>query len=252
MSRGVLGAALLAVLAPCLLLAAACSKSADKAQATRDDPAFRGQVLAYLDKHPEVINEAAQRYELKRHKELMAESAKAIALRRAALEHDPRDFVANPDGKVTVVEFFDYRCPYCKAALPALQSLILQNRDIRFVFKEFPILPDADGKVGVSLRASEAAMAARRAGKYQSVHDAMMAMKPLDDAGIAKALRDNGLDPAKTVADADDLRHIKDVRELAQAIGATGTPTFVVGDTLIAGSSMDELALAIQQARRKS
>jgi protein-disulfide isomerase len=215
-----------------------------KAQVSRD------QVLAYLDDHPEVINDAAQRYQLKRQKALMAESAKAIALRKAALERDPRDFVANPNGKVTVVEFFDYRCPYCKAALPAMQALILQNPDIRFVFKEYPIIPDADGAVGVSLRASEAAMAAGRAGKYQSVHDAMMAMTPLDDAGIAKALRENGLDPATTVADADDLRHIQQVRELAKAIGANGTPTYVVGDTMIAGNSMDQLALAIEQAKR--
>jgi len=239
MIRRVLWAAALASLA-----LAACSKPADKVQVSRD------QVLTYLDDHPEVINEASQRYELKRRKELMAESAKAIALRRAALERDPRDFVANPGGKVTVTEFFDYRCPYCKAALPSLQSLILQNPDIRFVFKELPILPDADGKVGVSLRASEAALAAARAGKYQSVHDAMMAARPLDDAGIVKALKDNGLDPATTVASADDVRHIKDVRDLALAIGAAGTPTFVVGDTLVEGNSMDQLALAIEQARR--
>jgi len=230
----VLRAAVLAVIAPALLFAAACARPGD------------------LDNHPEVINEASQRYELKRRKEMLAESAKAIALRKAALERDPRDFVANPDGKVTVVEFFDYRCPYCKAALPALQSLILQNRDIRFVFKELPILPDADGKVGVSLRASEAALAAKRAGRYQSVHDAMMAARALDDAGIAQALKANGLDPATTVADAGDARHLKDVRDLALAIGANGTPTFVVGDTLIAGNSMDQLALAIAQARQQA
>jgi protein-disulfide isomerase len=226
------------------LAVAGCSRPSDKAQVSRD------QVLAYLDDHPETINEASQRYELKRRKEMLAESAKAIALRRAAIEHDPRDFVANPHGKVTVVEFFDYRCPYCKASLPALQSLILQNPDIRFVFKEYPIIPDADGQVGVSLRASGAALAAARVGKYQSVHDAMMATSPLDDAGIAKALKDNGLDPATTVADAGDLHHIKDVRDLAQAIGAHGTPAFVVGDTLIEGNSMDQLALAIEQAKR--
>src|SRR5262249_48707568 len=142
---------------------------------------------------------------------------------------------------------FDYRCPYCKAALPELQGLILQNPDIRFVFKEYPILPDADGQVGVSLRASEAALAAARAGRYQTVHDAMMSVRPLDDAGIAKALKDNGLDPASAVADADDVNHIKDVRELASAIGVTGTPAFVVGDTLVEGNSMGQLALAIEQ-----
>ena len=239
MIRRVLWAAALASLA-----LTACSKPADRAQVSRD------QVLTYLDDHPEVINEASQRYELKRRKELMAESAKAIALRRAALERDPRDFVANPGGKVTVTEFFDYRCPYCKASLPAIQALILQNPDIRFVFKEYPIIPDADGQIGVSLRASEAALAAARAGKYQLVHDAMMATSPLDDDGIARALKANGLDPATTVADAADVRHIKDVRDLALAIGAHGTPAFVVGDTLIEGNSMDQLALAIEQAKR--
>jgi protein-disulfide isomerase len=226
------------------LTAAACSRPADRAQVSRD------QALAYLENHPEVINEASQRYQLRLRKEMLAESAKAIALRRAAIEHDPRDFVANPNGKVTVVEFFDYRCPYCKASLPAIQALILQNPDIRFVFKELPIIPDSDGQIGVSLRASEAALAAARAGKYQSVHDAMMAASPLDDAGIARALRDNGLDPATTVADAGDVHHIQDVRELARAIGANGTPAFVVGDTLIEGNSMDQLALAIEQAKR--
>ena len=244
MIRRALLAAALAMIAPALLLVTACSKPSDKAQVSRE------QALAYLEDHPEVINEATQRYELKRRKEMLAESAKAIALRKAALERDPRDFVANPNGKVTVVEFFDYRCPYCKACLPALQALILQNPDIRFVFKEYPIIPDEDGKVGVSLRASEAALAAARAGKYQTVHDEMMAIASLDDDGIAKVLKDNGLDPAATDGSVDDLRHIKDVRELASAIGANGTPAFVVGDTLIEGNSMGQLAVAIEQAQR--
>jgi protein-disulfide isomerase len=226
------------------LAVAACSRPANKAKVSRE------QVLAFLDDHPEVINEASQHYELKLRRQMLAESAKAIALHRAAIEHDPRDFVANPNGKVTVVEFFDYRCPYCKASLPALQALILQNPDIRFVFKELPVIPDEDGKVGVSLRAAQAALAAARAGKYQSVHDAMMATSSLDDAGIARALKDNGLNPAATVADAGDLRHIEDVHALARAIGANGTPAFVVGDTLIQGNSMDQLALAIEQAKR--
>jgi len=236
--RGLMAAVLLG------LTVAGCSRPADKAEVSRE------QALTYLEAHPEVINEASQRYQLKLRQEMLAESAKAIALRRAAIERDPRDFVANPNGKVTVVEFFDYRCPYCKASLPAIQALILQNPDIRFVFKEYPVIPDADGKLGVSLRASGAALAAARAGKYQTVHDAMMATGALDDAGIAKVLQDNGLDPATTVADAGDVEHLNDVRKLALAIGAHGTPAFVVGDTLIEGNSMDQLALAIEQAKR--
>ncbi len=118
------------------------------------------------------------------------------------------------------------------------------------MFKELPILPDADGQIGVSLRASQAAIAAGRAGKYQAVHDAMMAAKPLDDAGIAKALTDNGLNPAQLAANGGDAKHIDDVRALASAIGATGTPTFVVGDTMIEGNAMGQLSTAIAQARK--
>jgi protein-disulfide isomerase len=237
-----------AAVALALLTTAACSKWSVKA----DGQTSRDQVLAYLDSHPEVINEAAQRYEMKKRAEAMVASAKAIAARRDALERDPRDFVANPAGKITVVEFFDYRCPYCKASQPALQQLIRDNPDIRFVFKELPILPDADGQVGVSLRASEAALSAARQGKYLQVHDALMAAKPLDDAGVAKALTDAGVDPAKTPAASDDERHLKDVRDLALAIGANGTPTFVVADAMVEGSRLDELAAAIQDARKQA
>lgn len=239
----------LAALAAGVLALAACSRQADGGA---HGEAFHKQVLAYLADHPEVISEAAETYEQKRHALALAASAKAIALRRDALEHDPRDFVANPAGKVTVVEFFDYRCPYCKAALPTLQGLIRDNKDVRFVFKEFPILPDENGQVGVSLRASEAAMAAARMGKYQQVHDAMMGAKPLDDAGIVKALKDNGIDPSRAVASANDERHLKDVRDLALAIGANGTPTFVVGGAMVEGNRMDQLAAAIVQARKSA
>jgi protein-disulfide isomerase len=241
----------LLVLSLSVLVLAACSKAGDKS-AKADDPAFHRQVVAYLAEHPEVIQEGITAYQDKQHAVTEANAAKAIDARRAAIEHDPRDYVANPDGKITVVEFFDYRCPYCKAALPQLHDLIAANKDVRFVFKEFPILPDADGEVGVSLRASEAAIAAAKRGKYLQLHDAMMSAKPLDDAGIAQALRANGLDPALASADTDTDHHIQDVRELAVAIGATGTPTFVVGKALIEGNRMDQLTAAIAQARKSA
>ncbi len=224
---------------------AACSKPP-----AAEDSAYRQQVVAYLLKHPDVIEEAAGRFEQQQHAQALASAGKAIALRRAAIEHDPQDFVANPDGKVTVVEFFDYRCPYCKAALPALKDLINSNKDVRFVFKEFPILPDANGQIGVSLRAARAAMAAGKQGKYVQVHDALMSAKPLDDAGIARALKDNGMDPDVVAASPIVDQHLNAVRDLAVAIGATGTPSFVVGTTLVEGAKMDELAAAIAKERK--
>jgi protein-disulfide isomerase len=211
-------------------------------------------VVAYLMQHPEVIEEAAGRYNtveaLKRHNQALAQAKREIPLRRAALERDPRDFVANPDGKITVVEFFDYRCPYCKASLPALKALIAQQKDVRFVFKEFPILPDPDGRIGVSLRASQAAMAAIPTGKYLQVHNALMAQKTLDDASIAQTLKDCGIDPARLMIPKDADKRIEDTRNLAIAIGSTGTPTFVVGDTLVDGNRLPDLAAAIAKARR--
>lgn len=230
------------------LALAACGK-APGPQAQADSPAYRQQVIDYLLKHPDVIEEAAGRYDQQQQAVAMAAARRAIPAHRDALDHDPMDFVANPDGKITVVEFFDYRCPYCKSAQPALEDLIRGNRDVRFVFKEFPILPDADGRIGVSLRAARAAMASADAGKYPAVHDALMTQRPLDDEGIAKVLRANGLDPIKVTTATTYDDHLKDVHELALAIHASGTPAFVVGDSLIEGNQMDELTAAIAKLR---
>jgi protein-disulfide isomerase len=242
LSSGVFLAAALA------LAVAGCSQGSGPS--AHNDEAFGRQVRAYLLKHPEVIEEAGAKLNEQRRLQALAQSSTAITARKAALESDPGDFVANPNGKVTVVEFFDYRCPYCKASLPQLESLIQNNRDVRFVFKEFPILPDSDGKIGVSLRAARAAMAARAAGKYAAVHHALMNEKPLDDEAIARVLQANGIDPQKAVSNTAYDDHLKRVHDLAFAINATGTPAFVVGDSLIEGAQMDELAAAIAQARK--
>jgi protein-disulfide isomerase len=226
---------------------AACSQASG--QSAQGDDAFGKQVRAYLLKHPEVIEEASAKLNEQRRLQALAQSSSTITARKAALEADPHDFVANPQGRVTVVEFFDYRCPYCKASLPALEDLIAHNKDVRFVFKEFPILADSDGKIGVSLRAARAAMAAAEVGKYTQVHHDLMIQKPLDDDGIARALKANGIDPAKAMTTAYD-QHLKDVHELAAAINANGTPAFVVGDHLIEGARMDDLAADIAEARK--
>ena len=227
----------------------ACSKAPG---ASASDEAFGKQVRAYLLEHPEVLEEASAKLNEQRRQQALAASSTAIAAQKAALEADPHDYVANPAGKITVVEFFDYRCPYCKAALPQLESLIENNKDVRFVFKEFPILPDADGRIGVSLRAARAAMAAVQAGKYPQVHHDLMARKPLDDFAIAQVLTANGIDPLKAIASTDYDQHLKEVHDLAQTINAAGTPAFVVGGSLIEGARMDDLAAAISQARKSA
>ncbi len=210
---------------------------------------FDQKIHAYLLAHPEVVEQALQKAQDLKVAKAQTDARDAIRTRLTQLEHDPRDFVANPQGKVTVVEFFDYRCPYCKAALPDLMNLIAQDKDVRVVFKEFPIL-DNEGKPGVSKRAALAAMAAQASGKYLQVHNILMGTHALDDPDIVHALQANGIDPASVKDTTEADKRLADDLSLATAIGVTGTPSFVVGGKLIAGADMASLSAAIVEAKK--
>src|SRR4051812_24276348 len=112
-----------------LFPAAALAALALSACQPADDAAFGKKVHAYLMAHPEVIREAANKLAENERMASLKASTDAIGKYRGQLERDPRDFVANPNGKITVVEFFDYRCGYCKLAAPQIVSLIEQNPD---------------------------------------------------------------------------------------------------------------------------
>lgn len=221
----------------------------------QNEKAFGDRVRAYLITHPEVIEEAINRLQEKQAAEASQLAQNKIAENRQALEQDKRDFVGgNPKGTITIVEFFDYRCGYCKVAQPQVAALLKANPDIRLVYKEFPILPDRDGRLGTSLRAARAALAAGAQGKYDAVHEALMAEKALDDAAIAKILTANGIDPAtaKGTGEADKVtEHLTAVHNLGLAIGIQGTPAFIVGDQVIPGADMEALSRAIEIARAK-
>ncbi len=211
---------------------------------------FDRKIHAYLLAHPEVVEEALQKSQDLKTAKADADARTAISSRLVQLEHDPRDFVANPDGKVTVVEFFDYRCPFCKAALPDLMALINQDKSVRFVFKEFPIL-DNEGKPGVSKRAALAAMASQGPGKYLQMHNAMMGTRALDDPDIVHALQTNGLSPDLALKDTPEAdKRLADNLSLATAIGVTGTPSFEVGGKLVSGADMATLSAAIADAKK--
>ena len=214
-----------------------------------EDAAFGARVRAYLLAHPEVIREAANKLAENDRIAAREASGKAMAKFRAQLERDPRDFVANPDGRITVVEFFDYRCGYCKIAAPEVVKLIQDNPDIRFVFKEFPIFGT------VSDTAAKVALTADAKGKGLPLYRALMAEKSLDDAALDRHLASVGLDPAAVrlaAATPEISRQILDVRALATALKIEGTPAFIVGDTLIPGADMAALHAAITQARASS
>ncbi|MDP3659930.1 DsbA family protein [Phenylobacterium sp.] len=220
------------------LILTGCSKPADDA--------FGRRVHAYLMEHPEVIEEAVKKLQAERQTASLTASRTALASLRPQLERDPRDFVANPDGKVTVVEFFDYRCGYCKVAAPDVLKIIADNPDVRFVFKEMPIFGE------VSDTAARIALTDAGKGAGLKLYGALMADKALDEAAVDRHLVEAGIDPAaaRRAADAPEIiRQIADVRTLANALQISGTPAFIVGDRLIAGADMDALNAAIAEAK---
>jgi protein-disulfide isomerase len=224
------------------LVIAGCSK----AQEAPVDKAFGDKVRAYLLQHPEVIKEAIDKYNADQEKTAAEEARAAIGVNRQALERDARDFVANPNGKVTVTEFYDYRCPHCSNVAPQVVEFIAKNPDVRVVFKELPIFG------GESDRAALAALAVKRAGgDYMAAHKAMMATKGLDDPAILRIMTQHGASAsALSNPNADDVKHLADVRALASKIGVTGTPAFIIGDSLIPGEDMESVQAAVDAAKK--
>ena len=224
-------------------LAAAVSLSACQ---PADDAVFGQRVHAYLMAHPEVIREAAGKLAETERVSAQKASTDAIDKYRGQLEHDPRDFVANPNGKITVVEFFDYRCGYCKLAAPQIVRLIEQNPDVRFVFKEFPIFGS------VSDTAAKVALTRQAKTKGIELYTALMGEKALDEAALDRHLAEVGVDPTAARKDAKHpliARQILDTHALAEALRIDGTPAFIVGNTMIPGADIEALKAAIATTR---
>ncbi|PXA87203.1 disulfide bond formation protein DsbA [Caulobacter sp. D4A] len=227
---------------------AACSQpqTAGKADTPKVDEAFGKKVRAYLLEHPEILLEVSAKLQEKQLAEASAKSQGAIAKHRQAIERDPRDFVANPNGTITVTEFFDYKCGYCKLAAPQILEIIEKNPDVRFVFKEFVIFGHT------SEVAARMAIGAQDQGKTLAVYKAMMEEKSLDDAAVDRLAKAAGVDVAKARAagqSASVTQQLQDIQGLAQTLAIEGTPAFIVGDKMIPGADMNALKLAIEEAR---
>lgn len=210
------------------------------------DKAFGEKVHAYLIEHPEVLVEMSAKLQEKQTAEKTKNAKGAINKYRQALERDPRDFVANPNGSITVVEFFDYRCGYCKLAAPQIVELIQKNPDVRFVFKDFVIFGH-DSEV-----AARMVLGAKDQGKTIELHKRLMAEKSLDEAGVMRVAQQLDIDLSKARASGTSeavTQHLADTHALAEALAIEGTPAFFVGDQMIPGADMHALNLAIDQAR---
>lgn len=209
-------------------------------------------VKDYLIANPEVFLEVQQSLEAKM-EQIQAERIKAaIAQNARDIYHSADAPVAgNPKGDITVVEFFDYNCGYCKRGFPELAKLIDKDPKVRVVLKELPILSKG------SEEAARVALAARLQGKYWDVHRALLESKGQANEAVALKIAEKlGLDMAKLKKDMDSPEikaEIERVRELANKMGINGTPHFLVGDRGIAGAPEDlyeQLAKNVTELRQ--
>ena len=197
--------------------------------------AIQGIVKDYLVTNPEVFLEIQAALETKMAKE-EAEKTKAMVAEHAKeiYRHPNAPVAGNPDGDITVVEFFDYNCGYCKRGFGDVAKLIESDKNVRVVFKEFPILRDE------SEQAAKVALAARMQGKYWEVHRELIATKGLVNEAVAlKAAEKLGLDMVKLKADIGSPEvkaELDRVKELARKLSINGTPHFLVGDQAIGGA----------------
>ena len=189
----------------------------------------------YILRHPEVILKSVRDHEARQKAARAARAKKNLKARREELARSPGSPVGgNPEGDVTVVEFFDYNCSYCRRSFPALVEIEKSDPKVRIVFKEFPILGPG------SLLAARAALAAKSQGKYVEFHKALMGGRAkTSEAGLMSLATSLGMDAKKLRREMDAPAIGKELarnRALAQALGITGTPAFVVGSELVPGA----------------
>ncbi len=181
--------------------------------------------------------------------------AKAQSLNMPELYQPAGNAIAgNPNGKITVVEFFDYNCAFCRKIYPQLQQLIAQDHNIRLIYREYAILSEN------SIPPAQAAFAAQKQGKYLAMHNAMMtATKPLDEKEILSLAQGVGLNTKELSIDMSSPSVLKQIDAnllLGKIIGLRGTPTFLIVKTppektahpvMVSGPSIDELKKLINQ-----
>lgn len=225
-----------AVLAALVLPSAVVAQSAPFTPEQRES--IGGIVREYLLKNPEVLQEAFTELERRTQQAEQAGRAEVLTSERAKLENSPRDFVlGNPQGDVTMVEFLDYNCGYCKRAVADVKALIKADPKLRVVIKDFPVLGPG------SVEASRVALAAKSqlAGdELYEFHTRLMEGRGQANGESAKAVaKEMGLDLVRLEKDlqSDEINAtLQENMGLGERLGINGTPGFVIGNEVIAGA----------------
>jgi protein-disulfide isomerase len=216
--------------------------------------ALHNEIRTYLLENPEVILEAINVLEERRAEEAQRADGDLVAQHAEALFSDGHSWVAgNPDGDVTVVEFSDYRCGFCKRAHPVVQDLLAADGNIRLVYKEFPIL----GPASVTAGRMAIAAFALDPERFPALNDALLTYQgDLTEVAAYRIAKDAGYDVAelKTAAAGPEVdAKLKANYEVAQALGLQGTPSFVIGTEVVRGFlPLDQMQATVAQARAQS
>ena len=222
--------------------AAADRASAAAGMSAADRKATEAVVRAYILENPEILTEAAQ---------ILEQRAVAKRLDAAGSELTTAfagAFDGNPKGDVTLVEFTDYNCGFCRSSVADVQKLIGADKNLRVVFREVPILAES------SRDAARWALAAAKQGKHKAFHDAMFAGDKPSDASIRLAARKAGLDMTKAEADASSEAVSAEIEAnlaMMQKLGVGGTPAFIIRDQILEGAlGYDALRQAVAEVRK--
>jgi len=204
----------------------------------------------YLMENPQIIMEAAEKFRQNQEQIENQAAAEKIKSSGDALYNDPTSpVVGNKKGDVTIVEFFDYNCGYCKMAYKDVKTLVEEDKNLRVVFKEMPILSEN------SHTTARYALAAEKQGKYWEFHQAIMEGARAEGSGLEKIAKDIGVDLDKLKKDAEsaEVRAILEKNlTLARDLGFTGTPAFVLGDVPLRGHyGIEELRKQIAEQRKQ-
>lgn len=216
---------------------------------TLDEDRVKELVLEAIRENPQIVIEAV---EILQQREASAQAqlqAQTLTDQRMLLEQDPNaPVLGNPEGDVTVVEFFDYNCPYCRQAMPEVQGMLDADPNVRLVYREWPILGEG------SVFAARAALASRNQGKYEEFHWAMMGMTGrAEEASVMRIANEVGLDIDQLLADMESPEvnaHLEESMRLSQALGFNGTPSFVIGEDLLPGFVEESVLLDVVQKTR--
>jgi len=225
------------------------SRSSPDIAADLSQDAFGQRVRAYLLEHPEVVIEAAQRFEARQWAGEELETQQLIRARADEILRDANSPVGgNPQGDVSLVEFFDYNCPYCRRVASVMIEAESADPQLRIVYKEFPILGPN------STFAAKAALAVHRQGKYLAFHQALMQLRgTVEEAQVLDVATKVGVDIERMKSEMKDptiQTAIEKNLALAQALRINGTPSFVIGEQILRGAAdLKALQEFIREAR---